>query len=251
MSDLKTMRITEERPDIASSTDDYATRFSGAIGSWFLDVQEQATLRFLRPYGSPSKVKIVDVGGGHAQNIEGLLRNGLKVTVTGSDQSCALRLQPFISDPSLSFTVCPLSAIPVEDQHFDVCLSYRMLSHLQHWPEFVAELCRVSRDRVIVDYPTYRSVNLLNSLFFRLKKGVERNTREFTIFHEKEIVEVFHENGFELEGRVGQYSLPMTFHRMHKWVPFAKGLEGVCRALGISWLFGSPVIACFRRKESQ
>jgi len=238
-------------PDIASSTDDYATRFSGKIGAWFLEVQKRATLRFLKPYGVESR-RIIDVGGGHGQNVAGILESGHQLVVTGSDATCAHRLERYLAEhKTLSFKICPLTQIPVPDREYDAVVSYRMLSHLDHWPEFVGELCRISKDRVIVDYPTYRSANLLNSLFFKMKKGVERNTRQFTIFNERDIIAVFEKHGFQLEGRVGQFVLPMAFHRMHKQVFLASFVEGICGVLGISWLFGSPVIASFRRKGIQ
>ena len=247
---MMTEKEIEDRcPDIASSTDDYATRFSGRIGEWFLLVQQHATLRFLKSYAGES-IEVADIGGGHAQNVAGVLDAGHRLWVSGSDKSCAHRLQPYLkSEGTVSFQECPLTEIPVEDLRFKIVLSYRMLSHLNHWPDFVAELCRISADRVVIDYPTYRSVNLLNSLLFSFKKGVERNTRSFLIFHEKEVIAAFEKYGFVLEGRVGQYVFPMAFHRMHKNVPLARFLEGCCRVFGLSWLFGSPVIACFKRKE--
>jgi len=236
-------------PDIASSTDDYATRFSGKMGAWFLKVQRVATLRLLAPYASRG-IRVLDVGGGHAQSVGFLMEANHQVTITGSDANCAHRLRPYLNPEfGASFLLCPLTAIPVEDGAYEVALSYRMMAHLDHWPVFVAELCRVANDRVIVDYPTYRSFNCLSACLFKLKKGVERNTREFLIFHEKDICREFEKHGFVLEKRIGQYVMPMAIHRAHKYVPLAAFVEGICRLLGLSWLLGSPVIASFRRAE--
>ena len=52
------------------------------------------------------------------------------------------------------------------------------------WPELVAALCRLARRAVVVDYPTRRSVNAVADLFFGLKKGVEGDTRPFTVFRD-------------------------------------------------------------------
>jgi hypothetical protein len=41
----------------------------------------------------------------------------------------------------------------------------------------------------------------------------------------------------------------MVLHRALKMAPLSAGLEGVCRALGLSRLWGSPVIIELARKE--
>src|SRR3989338_8000949 len=38
---------TTEAPDIETSSEDYARRFAGPVGAWFLQVQRVAVLRFL------------------------------------------------------------------------------------------------------------------------------------------------------------------------------------------------------------
>lgn len=233
-----------ETPDIESSTDDYATRFSGEIGCWFLKVQLCATLAAIKDLNNGH---IVDVGGGHGQLLEGLLDVGHQVTVIGSHESCSKIIEPLLSSESATFKVCPLTQLEFEDRSFDVAVSYRMMSHLEHWHTLVAELCRVSSNRVLVDYPTYRSFNLLNSMMFVLKKGIEKNTRHFTIFHEKEIIREFEKNGFRLHRRYGQFVLPMAFHRAHKNRFFGQLTEDFLRKTGLAYLFGSPVISSFER----
>ena len=54
--------ITDARPDVETASDDYARRFSGPVGEWFLDVQERACLDLLRPWRGGT---VLDVGGGH------------------------------------------------------------------------------------------------------------------------------------------------------------------------------------------
>ena len=53
-----------ETADIETSSDGYAQRFAGAVGAWFLRVQEDATLRLLHAFPN---ARILDVGGGHGQ----------------------------------------------------------------------------------------------------------------------------------------------------------------------------------------
>jgi ubiquinone/menaquinone biosynthesis C-methylase UbiE len=234
-------------PDLESSTDDYARRFEGAVGRWFLELQMGATLRFLGPLPGAG---VADVGGGHGQLMGGLLDAGYGVTVTGSDALCARRLQAWMGRDRARFVEASLFALPFADREVDAVVSYRMLSHLADWQSLIAELCRVSRVRVLVDYPTKRSVNCLSEVFFRAKKRVERNTRCYLVFHEREIHQAFERNGFRCVGRVGQFLFPMALHRAHGLAWLARLLEGVAGMLGLRRLFGSPVIACFERISS-
>ena len=37
-------------PDVETASEDYARRFAGPVGEWFLRIQEQAVLRMLSPW---------------------------------------------------------------------------------------------------------------------------------------------------------------------------------------------------------
>ena len=106
-----------------------------------------------------------------------------------------------------------LLSLPFPDESFDIALSYRLLSHVTRWPDLVRELCRVARRAVLVDYPTFRSVNAVAEPLFALKKGVEGNTRPFTVFGDAEIEAAFAAHGFHPTGRRPQFFWPMALHR--------------------------------------
>ena len=78
-----------ETPDLESSTDEYAQRFAGPVGDYFLEVQTEA-VRKLMP--SPVGCSVLDVGGGHAQLAGPLVEAGYDVTILASDESCRDRL---------------------------------------------------------------------------------------------------------------------------------------------------------------
>ena len=238
----------ETAPDVASSSDDYATRFNGPVGQWFLEIQNQGTQRHLR---TVQPCRVIDVGGGHGQSIELLLELGHQVTVTGSHSSCASRLESYLASNRIRFEICPLTQLPFDDASHEVVISYRMLTHLEDWRGFIRELTRVSSHRVIVDYPTQRSFNCLNDWLFSWKKGVEHNTRRYHVFREQEVIEAFKAEGFRLRSRYAQFVFPMALHRAHKMKFLAAGLEGLCRMLGLSHLFASPVISCFEKSPVQ
>jgi len=243
--------MTTEQPDIESSTQDYASRFSGPIGEWFLTVQEQGTERQISPLTTDpnQSLSILDAGGGHGQNIPWLVRNNHNITVLGSDKSCANLIQSFLQNDEVQFETGSLLSMPFIDQSYDVAISYRMLPHLNHWRQHIAELCRVSRVRVVVDFPTLYSINYFSDQLFSLKKGIEKNTRPFTLFREQDIVTEFARHGFSPVHKYPQFLLPMALYRALKKPKLAAMLEQLFRTSGLTQTFGSPVIYGFERNQ--
>jgi SAM-dependent methyltransferase len=234
-----------EDADVETSSEGYARRFAGPVGRFFLDRQAEATLELLRPFAGAS---VLDVGGGHAQVTGPLVAAGHAVSVLGSEPSCEARVREWTQSGRARFVAGDLLAPPVPDRSFDVVLSYRLLPHVIRWPDLVATLCRLARRAVVVDYPTRRSVNAVADLFFGLKKGVEGNTRPFTVFSDGEVERAFASHGFLPTGRRPQFFFPMALHRALRSAGLARGLEGVASGLGLTRALGSPVILRLERR---
>lgn len=234
-----------ETADIETSTDDYASRFAGRVGAWMLEVQERAVLRMLAPYPGAS---VLDVGGGHGQLTEALLRNGYRVTVLSSSEECKERIRSFVDSGQVDFRVGDVLGMPFPDRAFDVVISLRLLAHVTRWPEFLAELARVADRAVILDYPDARSVNYIGPQLFRLKKRLEGNTRPYTCYREGQLLRVFDEAGFRRSDCIRQYLLPMVLHRMLDAPRISSAAEGFFRSIGLTGLFGSPVILKTERR---
>lgn len=228
-----------ETADIETSSDDYASRFSGAVGAWFLKIQEDATVRMLSPYAGAS---VLDVGGGHGQLTGALIRGGYRVTVLGSADVCKARIKGFIDEGRCTFKVGNILALPYQDQAFDVVISYRLLPHVKRWPQLLRELTRVARKVVLVDYPTTRSFNWMASRYFNFKKSLEGNTRPFTCFKEAELLKTFESLGFARVDRFAEFFLPMVLHRTLRRPAVSSKSEAVFRLVGITSWLGSPVI---------
>ena len=235
-----------EMPDIHSSSPQYANRFSSPAGRWFLEVQEQATRGLLDNLTFNS---VLDVGGGHGQNLPLLSKYSHELTVVGSDKVCPEQIRPFLENGRMIFKTAPLVQTGLADRSFDVVLSYRMLTHLQEWKALIAELCRLANHSVLVEFPIKAGFNTLSGLLFSLKKGVEGNTRPYTLFLEDQIRLEFESRGFRLHGRRALFFWPMALHRLHRSRLLGLILEGLPRLIGLTKLFGSPVIARFDRKE--
>ena len=228
-----------ETADIDTSSDDYATRFAGAAGAWMLDVQERLTLRLLQP---PPPTELLDVGGGHGQLAGPLCREGIPVTVLGSADSCRHRIQSIVDQGQCSFVVGNVIELPFPDQSFDTVISFRLLTHCETWPTLVQELCRVSAGPVIVDYPTSQSLNRIAPMLFKAKQKYEKDTRTWRLFLHREVRDAFAANGYHPERRRGQFFLPMVLHRALKSPTLSAPMEALCRIMGLTRLWGSPVI---------
>src|SRR3989304_2809875 len=106
-----------ETPDIETSSDDYASRFAGPVGAWFLKVQEQATLKLLQPYAGAA---VLDVGGGHGQVTRQLVEHDYRLTVLGSDEVCSARIQKYVDAGQCAFKVGNVLDLPYSDAGFAV-----------------------------------------------------------------------------------------------------------------------------------
>jgi SAM-dependent methyltransferase len=238
-----------EDADIESSSETYARRFAGPVGQWFVDLQARLTLECLS--GLPAGATVLDVGGGHAQVAPVLVEAGYRVTVVGSDPSCGERLRALSSTGRCRFEVADLLALPYETAAFDAVICYRLIAHSIDWRRLIGEICRVSRQRVVVDYPARRSVNFASSALFTLKNSVERGTtRPFALYGRAEVARAFESAGFAVTLERPQYLLPMALYRMAGSVPLARTAEGLARSLGLTGLLGSPVIARADRRPS-
>ncbi len=237
--------LPRETPDIESSSEDYASRFAGPVGKWFLEVQSRLTLELLSPWPG---ARVLEVGGGHAQLAGPLTRAGYQVTVTGSHPSCAARLARQLPAEALRFVTCDLTRLPFADRSFEVVTAYRMLAHLERWPEFLAELCRVASQAVLVDYPETRSFNIIAERLFAAKLAVEKNTRQYKCFHGKQLRAVLAGQGCGGFTTRPQFFWPMAVHRGLGRAGLSRGMEGLAGALGLRSLLGSPVLLLARRE---
>lgn len=235
-----------ESYDIFTSSDDYATRFEGEVGEWFLRVQEQATMRMLAPYPDAT---ILYVGGGHGQMMDELLRTGHRVTVFSSSDECKKRIQHYIDDRRIDFRVGNILDMPYPDRSFDVVICYRLTAHVVNLEGYLKELARVAGKAVLLDYPDVRSINYIAPQLYGIKKRLEPNTRKFICFRENQLLEVFKEAGFKRSDRFPQYFLPMMLHRKLKHAGFSDVAEKFFRLVGLTGLLGSPVIMKVERAD--
>lgn len=243
------MQDDRETPDIETSSDNYASRFAGPAGEYMLSVQERGLLQLMQD-GRPLAGRLVlDMGGGHAQLIGPLLAHGCKVSVAGSDAQCAARVRLKHGD-AIPFYEGNLVDMPIVDRAFDTVVSVRLISHMENWPGLVAEMCRIADKAVIIDYPTFASLNLLSLATFPIKKMIEKNTRTYRTFWDSEIRDSFARHGFMPSSEFRQFTLPMALHRLFAKSSHVRTVEESMRKARITSLIGNPVLIRFDRKQA-
>lgn len=233
-----------DEADADTATDDYARRFAGPVGEWFLEVQRRIVLDLLAPWPGGT---VLDLGGGHAQVAGSLVAAGHSLTVAGSRETCRERLDRTLPPGSFTYRTADLLDLPWPDRSFDVALSLRFLSHVVRWERLLQEMCRVARHAVVLDYADRNSFNLIAGPLFAAKRKMERNTRRYHVFDRGQLVRAFRGHGFGRPVACPEFFLPMVVHRGVGRAPFTRGVEGVCRALGVTRLLGSPVIVRVER----
>lgn len=229
-------------PDRATCTREYASRFSGPIGEWFLEVQERMVLDMLDDL-APGSI-VLDVGGGHGQLAPRLADAGFRVVVLGSAPECRRLIRSRLRSSRIGFAVVPFHRLPFPDGAADAVVSVRMLAHIRDWRRFVGEMCRVSSGPVVMDFPARRSVNVASSLLYSLKNRVEDDTtRPFRTVGRAEVEGAVRASGFRLSRAAAQYLWPMALHRALGRRGLARLIEAPFRTLGITDRVGSPVLA--------
>jgi SAM-dependent methyltransferase len=235
-----------ETPDIETSSAGYAQRFAGIAGAYMLAVQALAIERVLRGC-EPGRA--LDVGGGHGQLVEPLRSLGWSVTVLGSDAQCERNLRELHGKRNCEFVRGDLLDLPFPDASYDLVVSVRLVSHVEAWERLLAEMCRVARKWVVIDYPSTSGLNALTPLLFGLKRGLEGNTRTYRSFSTREISHAFAAHGFRTASTFKQFFLPMVVHRALNSAAPLRFAEAASRLSGLTALGGSPVILRADRQQ--
>lgn len=228
-----------ETPDIETATEDYASRFSGAAGRYFLATQSSAVLRALNPGSSGIAIEL---GGGHGQLIPLLEKTDYDIIEYSSDNSCHKMLELRHPNVELNNVTGDMQVLPFADQSVDLVIFVRLIAHIDNWPTLIAESCRVSKEAIIFDYPSLFSANVLTPILFRFKKGIEKNTRDYLRFSKRQLKDELEKNGFVITVYIPQFFLPMFVHRALKGAKLLQVIEKIFRIIGMSSLFGSPVV---------
>jgi ubiquinone/menaquinone biosynthesis C-methylase UbiE len=221
-------------------------RFGGPIGELVAETQARVLLDFAGPLNGTS---VLDVGTGTGRAAMVLARQGAQVT--GVDASAEMlevgEARARAEQIAVQFLQGDAHHLQFPDKSVDLSVSLRVLMHTPDWRQCIGELCRVSRQRVIIDYPASRSVASLQAMARRLKATVGGKTEAYRVFGHREISDTFASHGFRIT-RVHQlFTLPIAIHKTIGSRAFTERIEGAAARLGLLGLFGSPVTVLAER----
>lgn len=242
-----------ETPDIETASDVYARRFRGATGAWLLEQQSRAVSALLRDTGS-APLRVLELGGGHAQLTALLLEHGHRVVVHGSAHDSLSRIRALARNcpDRVETCVANLWRLPYDERAFDMVVAFRLLGHVTRWRELLREMTRLSNRFVMVEFARSRTgvTSTLQRLLFSLKRRVEGTTRPFFIYRSEAVAAELAQQQFRLTGIAAQFAFPIVFHRLLRSPHLSGFLEESARAVGIGQRWRSPVVLLAQREPT-
>ncbi len=155
------------------------------------------------------------------------------------------KLEKLAVDPEKILKCGSLAKLPFKDMSFDAVISFRIVSHVPDWELFLGELCRVSRNRVIIDFAP-GACRALKKMLFLIKGRFETASREFTTQSVIEITRAAASAGFCVKAVEREFIMPMVLHRLSRGMLL--GVEKAAVRLGLTRFFGGPAVALLERK---
>ena len=148
---------------------------------------------------------------------------------------------------AVRFEVADAHALPLADRSVDAAVCLRVIMHTIDWKCVVGELCRVSREIVIVDFPATRSFAALESRWRRRQADRGRTVEAYRVLGVNDVSAALADRGFTVSAVHRQFVLPINVHKKIGSVAFTKTIEAGFAAVGLLGAFGSPVTLVARR----
>jgi ubiquinone/menaquinone biosynthesis C-methylase UbiE len=223
-----------------------AMRFSGPIGTLVAESQERVLFDFL---GEVAGLALLDVGTGTGRAAIALAGRGARVRgVDASSEMLAVaRRRADAARVDVEFATGDAHSLALEDRSVDAAVALRVLMHTPGWQQCISELCRVTRGRIVVDFPAAASVAILQSVARRWHLGRDREA--YRVFTLRSMRKAFAAHGFTITRVHRQFVLPIALHKALSSRAFTLTSEAMLRAVGLLKLVGSPVTVLAERSR--
>jgi SAM-dependent methyltransferase len=226
-----------------------AARFGGPIGTLLAEAQARVLTQFA---GVSAETTVLDVGTGTGRAALTLAAAGARVTGVDASQEMlrVARDRAAVNNRPVVFAPADAHALPFQDRSFDVAVSLRVLMHTPDWRRCLAELCRVARERIIVDYPALASLAVLQSTTRRLAAVFGARVEAYRVFSDRMVRHELARHGFRVGQVHRQFVLPIAVHKGLGSRRVTETVEHRLGAVGLTRLFGSPVTVLAERCAS-
>jgi 2-polyprenyl-3-methyl-5-hydroxy-6-metoxy-1,4-benzoquinol methylase len=234
-------------PEMAETFD--TLRFSGPIGRLIAETQEQVIVSFLGPLEGKT---ILDVGTGTGRAALALAARG--ALVTGVDASAEMlavaERRAEAAKLPMKFSRGDAHRLDFPDRSFDAVVCLRVLMHTPDWRQSLAELCRVARHRVVLDYPARRSAAALQAAARHAAQALGSRVEAYRVFGDRQIEAALRAEGFRVRDIHRQFVLPIALHKQLASASLTGRVEGVLARIGLARWLGSPVTIVTERCAS-
>ena len=221
-------------------------RFSGPIGQLIASTQEEVIAAFLDPVANRT---VLDVGTGTGRAAIALARRGARVTGVDASAEMLAVADRRARDAGVGVTFLSGDAhgLSFGDASFDAVVCLRVLMHTPDWRRSLGELCRVARQRVVFDYPSFWSAAALQAATRRVAHLFDARVEAYRVFRGMSIASALEHHGFQIVGEHHQFVLPIAVHKRLNSETATRRLERTFSQLGLTRLFGSPVTVVAER----
>lgn len=215
-------------------------RFSGPIGRFLAETQEQVIASFLDPVRGRT---VLDVGTGTGRAAIALAIRGARVTGVDASAEMLAVAERRAAEAGVGVTFTPGDAhgLAFPDRSFDAVVCLRVLMHTPDWRRSLGELCRVARDRVVFDYPALASAAALQASTRWVAHACGARVEAYRVFSERAVRAALAANGFRTLDSHKQFVLPIAMHKTLGSLVTTRRVEGILARAGLTGLAGSPV----------
>jgi len=222
-------------------------RFGGPIGEYIKHAQESAVFSILPAVAGWN---VIDVGAGTGRFTIPFLQKGANVTACDASEHMLQVLQSKAAAlPRLQTQIVDAHSLPFADQSFNCAASFRILMHLLDWKTALTELCRVSKDWLVFDFPPKRGFLTFAPAFHIVKQRFTKNYQPYKVLSICHVREHLRTQGFEIQTVDHGLFLPITVHRIVGSQRFTRVSEKFLSSIGLTRHFGAPLTVFARRSK--